>query len=119
LLASIRSEGQFNSIIYEETDSYRYNADRWSVLVSPEDLQRLGLLAGQRVDIHSADGEMRGLKVHPFDLPPGNLMAYYPEANVLTDRSRDPRSQTPRFKSIPVALTRSADPQSARLSGDA
>jgi molybdopterin-dependent oxidoreductase alpha subunit len=119
LLASIRSEGQFNSIIYEETDSYRYNADRWSVLVSPDDLQRLGLLAGERVDIHSADGEMRGLKIQPFDLPPGNLMAYYPEANVLTDRSRDPRSQTPRFKSIPVALTRSADPQSARQSGDA
>ena len=46
LLATVRSEGQFNSIIYEETDSYRYGADRWSVMVSPEDLQRLGLSAG-------------------------------------------------------------------------
>jgi len=105
LLASIRSEGQFNSIIYEETDSYRYGADRWSVLVSPDDLQELGLAAGDLVDLRSAHGEMLGLKIQPFDLPPGNLMAYYPEANCLTDRERDPRSKTPRFKSIPVALS--------------
>ncbi|MEL7043894.1 MAG: FdhF/YdeP family oxidoreductase [Pseudomonadota bacterium] len=104
LLASIRSEGQFNSIIYEETDSYRYGADRWSVLVSPDDLERLDLEAGDRVDLHSAHGQMLNLKIQPFDLPPGNLLAYYPEANCLTDRERDPRSQTPRFKSIPVAL---------------
>lgn len=106
LLASIRSEGQFNSIIYEETDSYRDGAGRWSVLVSPEDMAQLGLAAGDRVDIRSDHGEMRELEVRPFDLPPGNLLAYYPEANVLTDRLRDPRSQTPRFKSVPVALTR-------------
>lgn len=105
-LATIRSEGQFNSIIYEETDSYRYDADRWSVLVSPDDLPRLGLRAGDRVTLRSASGEMRGLRVQPFDLPPGNLMAYYPEANVLTDRERDSRSRTPRFKSIPVAIAR-------------
>ncbi|MEM1403699.1 MAG: FdhF/YdeP family oxidoreductase [Pseudomonadota bacterium] len=105
LLASIRSEGQFNSIIYEETDSYRYGADRWSVLVSTDDLDRLGLKAGDRVDLRSTQGEMKALKIQPFDLPPGNLMAYYPEANCLTDRIRDPRSKTPRFKSIPVSLT--------------
>jgi molybdopterin-dependent oxidoreductase alpha subunit len=106
LLASIRSEGQFNSIIYEETDSYRYGADRWSVLVSPDDLARLDLAKGDLVDLRSAQGEMLALKVQPFDLPPGNLMAYYPEANCLTDRERDPRSRTPRFKSIPVTMTR-------------
>ena len=75
------------------------------MLVSPDDLERLGLAAGDRVDLRSAHGRMRGLKIQPFDLPPGNLMAYYPEANCLTDRQRDPRSQTPRFKSVPVALT--------------
>jgi hypothetical protein len=58
------------------------------------------------VDLRSAQGEMLALKVQPFDLPPGNLMAYYPEANCLTDRERDPRSRTPRFKSIPVTMAR-------------
>ncbi|MFT4767952.1 MAG: molybdopterin-dependent oxidoreductase alpha subunit [Glaciecola sp.] len=107
LLASIRSEGQFNSIIYEETDSYRYNAPRWSVLLSPDDMRTMNLAEGDRVDVVSAQGSMRGLKIQPFDLPPGNVLAYYPEANVLTDRQRDPRSQTPRFKSTPVRLQRS------------
>ncbi|WP_439106850.1 FdhF/YdeP family oxidoreductase [Congregibacter sp.] len=107
LLASVRSEGQFNSIIYEETDSYRYGADRRSVLVSPDDLAALKLSAGDRVDVLSAHGEMLGLSAQPFNLPMGSLLAYYPEANVLTDRERDPRSQTPRFKSIPVKLRRS------------
>jgi hypothetical protein len=31
-------------------------------------------------------------------------MAYYPEANVLANRVTDPRSHTPAFKSIPVAV---------------
>ena len=30
-LATVRSEGQFNTIIYERKDSYRAGADRWSV----------------------------------------------------------------------------------------
>lgn len=106
LLASVRSEGQFNSIIYEENDSYRYGAGRWSVLLSPEDMQRLAIDAGDRVHVRSAFGEMRGLIVQPFDLPPGNLLAYYPEANCLTDRRRDPRSQTPAFKSVAVQISR-------------
>lgn len=104
MLMTVRSEGQFNSIIYEEKDSYRQTDDRWSVLLSPALIQRLGIQAEQRVTLRSAHGVMRGLKVFAFDLPDTNLMAYYPEANVLVGRERDPRSQTPAFKSIPVTL---------------
>ena len=104
MLASIRSEGQFNSIIYEETDSYRYGADRWSLLLSPDDMRRMGLENGDKVDVSSARGVMRCLSVQAFDLPAGNVMAYYPEANCLSSRDRDPRSKTPRFKSIPVTV---------------
>ena len=32
------------------------------------------------------------------------MLAYYPEANVLTSNNADPRSKTPSFKSIPVAV---------------
>lgn len=109
LLATVRSEGQFNSIIYEETDSYRYDADRWSVMVSADDLRALNISAGDRVDLVSAHGAMRGLIALPFDLSRGSLLAYYPEANALTGRERDPRSQTPGFKSTPVRLKPSGD----------
>lgn len=103
-LMTIRSEGQFNSIVYEETDSYRQTDSRWSVLLSPAVIRRLGIDSNSRVTVRSAHGEMRGVKVFPFDLPDGDVMAYYPEANVLVGRERDPRSHTPAFKSIPVTL---------------
>ncbi len=50
-------------------------------------------------------GEMKAVTVYPFDLPDGDVMAYYPEANVLIGRERDARSKTPAFKSVDVKLT--------------
>ncbi|WP_020208741.1 FdhF/YdeP family oxidoreductase [Gilvimarinus chinensis] len=104
LLASIRSEGQFNSIIYEESDSYRGTSHRWCVLMSELDCQRLQLQKGSRVTLKSPQGEMQNVEVVPFDLPAGSVMAYYPEANVLIGTDHDPRSKTPAFKSVPVAI---------------
>ena len=103
-LATIRSEGQFNSIIYEEKDSYRGTSSRWSVLMNSDDIARLGIAAGQTVTLSNDEGKMVGLKVQPFDVPIGNLLAYYPEANVLTSTKVDERSKTPAFKSIAVRL---------------
>ncbi|MEJ2669462.1 MAG: FdhF/YdeP family oxidoreductase, partial [Gammaproteobacteria bacterium] len=103
-LTSVRSEGQFNSIIYEESDSYRGTTQRWVLLMSDQDLSRLGIQAGDCVHVRSPHGEMRALRAHRFDLPAGNVMAYYPEANVLIGRDTDPRSKTPAFKSVPVAI---------------
>jgi molybdopterin-dependent oxidoreductase alpha subunit len=103
-LATIRSEGQFNSIIYEEQDSYRGTDTRWSVLMNKDDIKQLGKIAGDRVDIESPNGCMKQVKLFEFDLPRGNLMAYYPEANILTANTRDPRSKTPAFKSVAVRI---------------
>ena len=103
-LMTIRSEGQFNTIIYEERDSYRNTDDRWSVLLSYADIKNLGIEEGDRVTIKSKHGQMKNLKVYPFDLPEKNMMAYYPEANVLIGREHDPRSLTPAFKSIDISL---------------
>ena len=104
VLASIRSEGQFNSIIYEEKDSYRGTDTRWSVLMNKEDIAALGIDEGNAVKIKSAHGEMQNVKVFAFDLPRGNVMAYYPEANVLIGTAHDPRSKTPAFKSVAVRI---------------
>lgn len=103
-LMSVRSEGQFNSIVYEESDSYRGTQDRWVLMMGSEDLALLKLSAGDRVTVRSPSGVMEALRVHAFDLPAGNVMVYYPEANVLTSLERDPRSQTPAFKAVPVAI---------------
>lgn len=103
-LMSLRSEGQFNSIIYEEKDSYRGVEHRWTVLMNPADLAVMSLQEGDRVDLESAWGRMSGVSVKAFDLPQGNLAVYYPEANRLTARSTDPRSHTPNFKSVAVRV---------------
>ncbi len=102
-LMTVRSEGQFNTIIYEETDSYRNTQERWSVLMNPTTIQHLGI-QNNVVNLVSAYGRMDHVRVYPFDLPDNNLMAYFPEANVLIGCERDPRSKTPAFKSVPVNI---------------
>jgi molybdopterin-dependent oxidoreductase alpha subunit len=103
-LMSIRSEGQFNSIIYEERDSYRNTMHRHSVLMNEDDMLTLGIKEKDKVTLRSDTGEMRNLDVVAFDLPRGNIAAYYPEANVLVGQTVDQRSRTPAFKSVPVSV---------------
>src|SRR5690606_32863887 len=105
LLASIRSEGQFNSIIYEESDSYRGTDTRWSVLMNAEDIAALNISVGDYANLRSPFGEMAAVKVFAFDLPRGNVLAYYPEANILIGTAHDPRSKTPAFKSVAISIT--------------
>jgi len=97
-LMTLRSEGQFNTVVYEEEDVYRGNERRDVVMMSPDDVARLGLRRDQRVRIENATGALEVL-VRPAALPPGNLAMYYPEANVLIPRTIDPASGTPVFKS--------------------
>ena len=103
-LMSIRSEGQFNSIIYEERDSYRNTTHRHSVLMNEEDMAVLGVGEKDKITLRSDTGVMENLDVVAFDLPRGNIAAYYPEANVLVGQTVDQRSRTPAFKSVPVSV---------------
>ncbi|MHA6690051.1 FdhF/YdeP family oxidoreductase [Devosia sp. A449] len=100
-LATVRSEGQFNTIIYEDKDSYRGGAGRHAVFLNGEDMAAFGVREGQSVTLASDTGRMTAI-VTQFDLPRGSAMAYYPEANVLVGTAVDPRSKTPAFKSVPV-----------------
>jgi|TARA_R110002126_G_scaffold98508_3_gene229041 molybdopterin-dependent oxidoreductase alpha subunit len=102
-LATVRSEGQFNTIIYEEKDSYRGGAGRDAVFLNADDMAGFGVREGQVVTIASDAGRMRAV-ARAFDLPRGSAMAYYPEANVLVGTEVDPRSKTPAFKSVSVRL---------------
>ena len=103
-LSTMRSEGQFNSIIYEEKDAYRGTQTRWSVLMNRDDIVALGRAPGDTATLLSDHGVMEDVIIHPFDLPRRSLLAYYPEANVLTGTEVDPRSKTPAFKSTMVRV---------------
>ncbi len=103
-LATVRSEGQFNSIIYEETDSYRGKAGRYSIFLNEQDMAQRGLVEGQKIAVMSDTGRMEGFATR-FDLPEGSVLAYYPEANVLVGTAVDPRSKTPAFKSVGVTIS--------------
>ena len=102
-LATVRSEGQFNTIIYEEHDSYRLKAGRDAIFLNREDMAERGVSEGQRITLASDTGRMTGTAM-AFDLPRGSALAYYPEANVLCGTAVDPRSRTPAFKSVPVRI---------------
>lgn len=103
-LMSIRSEGQFNSIVYEHQDSYRGVSHRWVLHINLQDALELGVNTGDKVDVSSKEGTMQGLEVKVSPLPRSCVAAYYPEANVLATRRSDPRSHTPAFKSISVSV---------------
>ncbi len=99
-----RSEGQFNTVVYEDFDLYRGQDRRDVILINRKDMARLGLSIDQRVKVRSETGEMRNILARPFDVALGCAMMYYPEANVLISRSHDPRSKTPAFKSVVVSI---------------
>lgn len=104
VLATVRSEGQFNSIIYETTDSYRDNAGRMTVMLHAEDIAAAGFAEGDQAVLVSAHGRMPGVTLKAWDVSRGTVLAYYPEANVLVGTAVDPRSRTPAFKATPVRL---------------
>jgi molybdopterin-dependent oxidoreductase alpha subunit len=106
-LMTIRSEGQFNSIIYEMADTYRDVQHRWILHMNQQDALELGVNGGDFVTVTSSAGTMEKLEVNISPLPRHCVAAYYPEANILTTRQSDPRSHTPAFKSVSVKIERS------------
>jgi anaerobic selenocysteine-containing dehydrogenase len=102
-MMTVRSEGQFNTVVYEEEDLYRGQERRDLILMHPDDLVRLGLENDQPVIIRSSVGELRGYLARGYKwIRPGNSLMYYPEANELVPRTLDPRSKTPAFKAVVI-----------------
>lgn len=103
-LMSVRSEGQFNSIVYEEQDVWRGQQERWVVLMNPDDMRSLGLRENDLVSLKSETGIMRNVKVRSFTIKRGNVVGYYPETNVLISTATDKRSLTPSFKNTLIEI---------------
>jgi molybdopterin-dependent oxidoreductase alpha subunit len=114
-LMTVRSEGQFNTVVYENEDIYRGQDRRDVILLHPDDITRLGFVEDQRVTVRSETGSMPNILVRSFpEIRSGNALMYYPEANVLVPRYADPQSKTPAFKSILVSVE-AAVPQLPQL----
>ncbi len=115
-LMTIRSEGQFNTVVYDEEDIYRGTKHRNVVMMSAEDAARLGVAEDARVVVETETGKME-VQVAIIDIRPGNLAMYYPEANALVPRRLDARSRTPAFKSIAARVRPAAGARNAREDG--
>jgi molybdopterin-dependent oxidoreductase alpha subunit len=104
-LMTVRSEGQFNTVVYEDYDLYRNVERRDVILVHPDDIARIGLKPEQRVTIRSEVGSMDNIILRAFpEIRSGNVLMYYPESNVLVPRTLDPQSKTPAFKNVLVTI---------------
>ncbi|TDO35704.1 molybdopterin-dependent oxidoreductase alpha subunit [Kribbella sp. VKM Ac-2527] len=114
LLQTMRSHDQFNTTIYGLEDRYRgVHGTREVVFVNPLDLDDLGLVDGQVVDIVSEfNGEERravGFRLVSYPTARGCAAAYYPETNVLMSADDLAKgSNTPVAKGITIRL----EPQS-------
>ena len=112
LLATLRSNDQFNTTIYGYHDRFRgVNGTRHVVFINKADLARLGFCDGDVVDLTTAlsDGvqrQVKGFRVVEYDIPEGCCGAYYPETNPLVPlMHHDPKSKVPAYKAIPVRIS--------------
>ncbi|MFT4568844.1 MAG: molybdopterin-dependent oxidoreductase alpha subunit, partial [Saprospiraceae bacterium] len=114
LLMTIRSHDQFNTTIYGLDDRYRgvYN-ERRVLFMNREDMKVHNLKKLDLVDMQSNYNDVKRSvsKFHivPYDIPRGNLAAYFPETNPLIpiDQYAD-ESQTPISKSVKVRVMKRA-----------
>ena len=103
-LMTFRSEGQFNTIVYEEEDLYRGVNHRNVLFMSSDDIIEHEFSVGDFVSIESKIGTMK-VELVQGSIRSGNVAMYYPEANILIPRSIDPKSKTPSFKRTSVRVT--------------
>ncbi len=86
---------QFNSMIYKDRDSLT-GAARDEVILNAEDVARLGLQPGDRIELASPLGRMQA-RIRTGDVREGTIQAHWPEANVLIDRLYEPVSGEPDY----------------------
>ena len=103
-MSSIRSEGQFNTIVYEEEDTFRGINQRWVVMMNQDDMLNLKLKKNDKVNLYNETGMMKKVNVQCLNIAKGNVATFFPEGNILIPAITDPRSKTPSFKSTLVKI---------------
>jgi formate dehydrogenase major subunit len=112
LLQTLRSHDQYNTTIYSLNDRYRgIKKGRHVVFVNPLDLDDLGLVDGQKVDVSTVwtddvERVLRDYRIVAYPTARGCAAAYFPEANVLVPLdSASIGSNTPVSKAVLVRVT--------------
>jgi molybdopterin-dependent oxidoreductase alpha subunit len=110
-LITLRSNGQFNTTVYNYDDRFRgIYGSRAVVMMHRNDIDRLGLREGGLVTLATAvddgvDRRVGSLRVVAYDIPEGCVGGYYPECNPLIPLwHHEEKSKTPAAKSIPVRI---------------
>lgn len=110
-LQTTRSHDQYNTTIHGHDDRYRgVFGQRRVLFINREDIRALGFRDGDCVDLATVwdDGQDRRanrFRLVAYDIPRGNVAAYYPETNPLVPLSSVAlNAGTPTSKSIPVVL---------------
>ena len=94
-LLTNRRGSQFNSMVFDETDSLT-GAARDEIFFSASDASELGIGAGDRIRLRSAAGEYVG-RARVGDVARGCLVGFWPEVNCLLTRRYDPGSGEPDY----------------------
>ncbi|BCS31797.1 formate dehydrogenase [Luteitalea sp. TBR-22] len=98
---STRRGKQFNSMIQREVDPLT-GASRDEILISEDDLARLGLRDGDAVRLRARAGSYQG-RLKAAAILPGNLEVHWPEGNVLLSSSAiDHASMEPDYNAVVV-----------------
>lgn len=96
LVLTTRRGKQFNSMTYGHADPLTAGARREAILMSPDDMRRLGIRAGARVVVRSASGSLDAV-AQPGPCRPNHVQAFWPECNPLLARRYDPASGEPEY----------------------
>ncbi|WP_299492384.1 FdhF/YdeP family oxidoreductase [uncultured Shewanella sp.] len=111
ILQTLRSHDQYNTTIYGMEDRYRgVHGHRKVLMMNDKDMLQQGLAHLDKVVLTSlwpdkSTRQLSGFTVIEYDIPRGNVAAYYPEANALVPlESVGELSDTPTYKSIAILV---------------
>jgi molybdopterin-dependent oxidoreductase alpha subunit len=99
-----RSYSQHNTVVYKVSDRYRGMPHRNCILMHPQDASITGWKEHQKVTVRGDAGQLQAVEIIFGEVRPGAALMFYPEVNVLFTAQIDPRSGTPAFKRVPVAV---------------
>ena len=103
-LGTGRSYSQHNTIVYKQGDLYRGMPHRNCIMMNSLDAQKIGVAEHQNVTVQGDAGALKQVEVIYGDIKSGAAMMFYPEVNAIFSAQIDPRSGTPAFKRVPVAV---------------
>jgi molybdopterin-dependent oxidoreductase alpha subunit len=96
LVMTTRRGKQFNSMTYGSSDPLTGTSTRDAVLMSTEDMRRLGISEGDAVTLKSDAGTMRAV-ARSGPCRENHVQAFWPECNPLLSRKYDPASGEPDY----------------------